>query len=70
MQEEIRAEFSSITFIFCAFIKQTEVFKNIWFFLVKGTFFNYVVKILDFFDHLPPCVDNFYCMNVDKKWTF
>ena len=22
-----------------------------------------------FFDHLPPCVDIFYGMNVDKKWT-
>ena len=22
-----------------------------------------------FFDHLPPCVDIFYAMNVDKKWT-
>ena len=22
------------------------------------------------FDHLPPCVDIFYGMNVDKKWTF
>ena len=23
-----------------------------------------------FFDHLPPCVDIFYGINVDKKWTF
>ena len=23
-----------------------------------------------FFDHLPPCVDIFYGMNVGKKWTF
>ena len=23
-----------------------------------------------FFDHLPPCVDILYGMNVDKKWTF
>ena len=23
-----------------------------------------------FFDHLTPCVDNFYGMNVDKKLTF
>ena len=25
---------------------------------------------LGFFYHLPPCVDMFYFMNVDKKWTF
>jgi hypothetical protein len=25
---------------------------------------------LAFFDHLPPCVDIFYGINVDKKWTF
>ena len=31
---------------------------------------NYVDKIWAFFDHLPPCVDIFYGMNVDKKWTF
>ena len=36
----------------------------------KGSFTNYVDKILAFFDHLPPCVDIFYGMNVDKKWTF
>ena len=36
----------------------------------KGPFKNYVGKILAFFDHLPPCVDIFYVMNVDKKWTF
>ena len=36
----------------------------------KGLFTNYVDKILAFFDHLPPCVDIFYGMNVDKKWTF
>ena len=36
----------------------------------KGSFTNYVDKILPFFDHLPPCVDTFYGMNVDKKWTF
>ena len=34
----------------------------------KGSFTNYVDKI--FFDHLPPYVDNFYGMKVDKKWTF
>ena len=31
---------------------------------------NYVDKILAFFDHLLPCVDIFYGINVDKKWTF
>ena len=36
----------------------------------KGMFTNYVHKILDFFDHLLPCVDSFYGMNIDKKWTF
>jgi hypothetical protein len=33
----------------------------------KGSFTNYVDKILAFFHHLPPCVDIFYGMNVDKK---
>ena len=36
----------------------------------KGSFTNYVDKILAFFDHPPPCVDIFYGMNDDKKWTF
>ena len=36
----------------------------------KGSFTNYVDKILAFFDHLPPCVDIFYGITVDKKWTF
>ena len=36
----------------------------------KGPFTNYVDKILVFFDHLPPCVDIFYGIHVDKKWTF
>ena len=30
----------------------------------KGSFTTYVDKILAFFDHLPPCVDIFYGMNV------
>ena len=37
---------------------------------IKGLFTNYVDKILTFFDHLPPCIEIFYGMNVDKKWTF
>ena len=32
-----------------------------------GLFTNYIDKIFAFFDHLPPCVDIFYGMNVDKK---
>ena len=32
-----------------------------------GAFTNYVDKILASFDHLPPCVDIFYGINVDKK---
>ena len=36
----------------------------------KGSFTNYVDTILTFFDHLPPSVDIFYVMNIDKKWTF
>ena len=33
----------------------------------KGSFTNYVDKILALFDHLPTCVDIFYGMNVDKN---
>ena len=36
----------------------------------KGSFTNYVDRILAFFDHLPACVYIFYGMNVDKNWTF
>ena len=38
--------------------------------LGKGSFTNYVDKVLAFFDHLPPSVDIFYLMNVDKKQHF
>ena len=39
--------------------------------IFRGAFTNYVENILAFFfDHLPPCVDIFYGMNVEKKWTF
>ena len=38
--------------------------------LSLGSFTTYIEKILAFFDHLHPCVDIFYAMNVDKKWTF
>ena len=31
----------------------------------KGAFNNYVDRILPFFDPPPPCVDNFYTLNVD-----
>ena len=39
-------------------------------FWCKGSFTNYVDKILAFFDYLLPSDDIFYLMNVDKKWTF
>ena len=50
--------------------------------LSKGSFTNYIDKILAFFDHLPTkefCnrgrgttyyVDILYGINIDKKWTF
>ena len=50
---------------------------TIWIFLLcqnwsftKVSFTNYVDKFLTFFDHLPSCVDIFYGINVDIKWTF
>ena len=36
----------------------------------KGLFTNYVDKFLAYFDHLPPCVDMFYLINVDKIQHF
>ena len=33
---------------------------------IRGSFTNYVNKILAFFDHLTPSVDIFYDMNVEK----
>ena len=36
----------------------------------KGSFTNYVDKILAFFDHLTPFIDIFYLINIDKKLTF
>ena len=36
----------------------------------KGPFTSYIDKILTIFDHLPPCIDIFYGINVDRKWTF
>ena len=35
-----------------------------------GPFTNWVDKFLDLFDHLPPSVDIFYLINVDKKSIF
>ena len=35
-----------------------------------GSFTNYVDKILAIFDHLPPSLDIFYGINVDKKSIF
>ena len=43
-------------------------FGSIFFALVSFT--NCVDKFLAFFDHLPPSVDIFYIMNVDKKSTY
>ena len=37
---------------------------------LRGSFTNYVDKSLAFFDHLPPTVDIFNGIMVDKKWTF
>ena len=36
----------------------------------KGAFTNYLDEFLAFFDHLPPCVDIFYLINIDKNKTF
>ena len=35
----------------------------------KGVVRKHVDKILASFHHLPPCVNIFYGMKVDKKWT-
>ena len=37
---------------------------------LKGSFTNYVDKILAFFDHLFPNIDIFYGIIVDRNWTF
>ena len=39
-------------------------------FHLKGAFTNYVDKFWFLFDHLPPSVDIFWLMNVDKNWHF
>ena len=36
----------------------------------KGPFTKYIDKILAFFDHLPPCFDIIFGINIDKMWTF
>ena len=38
--------------------------------ITLGVFTNYVDKFLPFIDHIPPCVDIIYFMNVDKYWYF
>ena len=48
----------------------TNFFWATFFILYKGSFTNYIDKILAFFDHLPPCVDIFYGITIDKKWSF
>ena len=35
-------------------------------YMIKGLFTKYIDKILEFFEYLPPCIDIFYGMNVDK----
>ena len=37
---------------------------------VNWAFTNYINKILDFFDHLLPCVYILCGMNIYTKWTF
>ena len=61
-------------------LNRTEIDKNflcalqrsaeMWLIIDKGSFTNYVDKILAFFDHLFPSVDICYGMNVHKNWTF
>ena len=41
-----------------------------FFFQSKGSFTNYVDKILSFFDHLPPCADIFDGMNKANSGLF
>ena len=36
----------------------------------KGSFTNYVYKILAFSDHIPPYIDIFYSIKADKKWIW
>ena len=51
-----------MTYLLCKYV----LFKaHIVCIIGKGAFFNYVDKI--FFDHLPPYVDIFYLIRVDKK---
>ena len=54
-----------MTYLLCKYV----LFKaHIVCIIGKGAFFNYVDKI--FFGHLPPYVDIFYLIRVDKKPTF
>ena len=47
------------------------IHKNVCnFFSSQGGVHKLCWQVLGFFDHLPPFVDIFYLMNVDKKWTF
>ena len=34
--------------------------------MIKGLFTKYIDKILEFFEYLPPCIDIYYGMNIDK----
>ena len=46
-----------------------ELRRGLFFTFQLGSFINCVDQFLPFFDHLPPSVDIFYLINVDKKWT-
>ena len=39
-------------------------------FYIRGSFTNYVDKVLTFFDHLTSSVDTFYLINIDEKLIF
>ena len=46
---------------------KSDINKSFFLTLIQRVFTNYVDKTLKFFDHLPPCIDIFYGMNIDKK---
>ena len=56
----------------CTFLIKEFAFCKPKYYTRKKTFSLGVVHKLRlaFFDHLPPCMDIFFGMNVDKKWTF
>ena len=62
--------FTTIYYKKVSFLLKVGLWNPVSSFTDKGSFTNYVDKILAFFDHLPPSIDIFYDMNVDKKWKF